>query len=123
MRPRPGVPSSGPNASAGPFGRTGRSSSRRFTSDERREPRTYEVRWPRLMDIHQLRSWIFELYEPLEDERQYIVFDSARGNLLIDAPPFSERALRMIRGAGPASVLLITNGAHGADAARYRDAL
>ena len=75
------------------------------------------------MDIHQLRSWIFELYEPLEDERRYIVFDSARGNLLIDAPAFSDRALRLIRGAGPASVLLITNGAHGADAARYRDAL
>ena len=75
------------------------------------------------MDIHQLRSWIFELYEPLEDERQYIVFDGARGNLLIDAPAFSERALRLIRGAGPVSVLLITNGAHGADAARYRDAL
>ena len=75
------------------------------------------------MDIHQLRSWIFELYEPLEDERQYIVFDSLRGNLLIDAPVFSERALRLIRGAGPASVLLITNGARGADAARYRDAL
>ncbi|HEY8647869.1 MAG TPA: prolyl oligopeptidase family serine peptidase [Candidatus Limnocylindria bacterium] len=75
------------------------------------------------MDIHQLRSWIFELYEPLEDERQYIVFDRARGNLLIDAPPFSERALRLIRGAGPASVLLITNGARGGDAARYRDAL
>ena len=75
------------------------------------------------MDIHQLRSWIFELYEPLEDERQYIVFDSARGNLLIDAPPFSERALRLIRGAGPASLLLITNGARGGDAARYRDAL
>jgi dipeptidyl aminopeptidase/acylaminoacyl peptidase len=75
------------------------------------------------MDIHQLRSWIFELYEPLEDERQYIIFDSARGNLLIDAPAFSERALRLIRGAGPASVLLITNGARGGDAARYRDAL
>ena len=75
------------------------------------------------MDIHQLRSWIFELYEPLEDERQYIVFDRARGNLLIDAPPFSERALRLIRGAGPASLLLITNGARGGDAARYRDAL
>ena len=75
------------------------------------------------MDIHQLRSWIFELYEPLEDERQYIVFDSARGNLLIDAPAFSERALRLIRGAGRASVLLITNGARGGDAARYRDAL
>lgn len=75
------------------------------------------------MDIHQLRSWIFELYEPLDDERQYIVFDSARGNLLIDAPAFSERALRLIRGAGPASVLLITSGARGGDAARYRDAL
>jgi len=75
------------------------------------------------MDIHQLRSWIFELYEPLEDERQYIIFDSARGNLLIDAPPFSERALRLIRGTGPSSVLLITNAARGADAARYRDAL
>src|SRR5438045_2747209 len=75
------------------------------------------------MDSHQLRSWIFELYEPLEDERQYIVFDGARGNLLIDAPAFSERALRLIRGAGPASVLLITNRARGGDAARYRDAL
>ena len=75
------------------------------------------------MDIHQLRSWIFELYEPLEDERQYIIFDRARGNLLIDAPPFSERALRLIRGAGPASLLLITNGARGGDAAKYRDAL
>src|SRR5260370_14882188 len=75
------------------------------------------------MDIHQLRSWIFELYEPLEDERQYIIFDSARGNLLIDAPAFSDRALRLIRGTGPSSVLLITNAARGADAARYRDAL
>ncbi len=75
------------------------------------------------MDIHQLRSWIFELYEPLDDERQYIIFDSARGNLLIDAPAYSERALRLIRGAGPASVLLITNAARGADASRYRDAL
>lgn len=38
-------------------------------------------------------------------------------------PAFSERALRLIRGVGPASVLLITNGARGGDAARYRDAL
>src|SRR5947209_4205864 len=45
------------------------------------------------MDIQQLRSWIFELYDPLENERQYIVFDAARGNLLIDIPPYSERAL------------------------------
>src|SRR5438552_16991153 len=75
------------------------------------------------MDNHQPRPSIFQLYEPLEDERQYIIFDSARGNLLIDAPAFSERALRLIRGTGPSSVLLITNATRGADAARYRDAL
>jgi len=76
-----------------------------------------------VVDIHQLRSWIFELYEPLEDERQYIVFDRERGNLLIDAPVFGERPLRLIRGVGGAAVLLVTNAARGVDAARYRDAL
>lgn len=76
-----------------------------------------------VVDIHQLRSWIFELYEPLEDERQYIVFDRERGNLLIDAPVFGERPLRLIRGVGGAAILLVTNAARGADAARYRDAL
>ena len=75
------------------------------------------------MDIHQLRSWIFELYEPLENERQYIVYDEQRGNLLIDAPPFSERALRLVRGAGPASLLVATNAARAVDAAKYRERL
>ncbi|MEP6693220.1 MAG: alpha/beta fold hydrolase [Chloroflexota bacterium] len=75
------------------------------------------------MDIQQLRSWIFELYAPLEDERQYIVFDAARGNLLIDIPPFSERALRLIQGAGRASLLLATNASRAADAHRYRETL
>src|SRR5713226_8026067 len=75
------------------------------------------------MDIHQLRSWILELYEPLEDQRQYIVFDSARGNLLIDVPPFSERALRLIRGTGRASLLVVTNVIRAAEASRYRDEL
>jgi dipeptidyl aminopeptidase/acylaminoacyl peptidase len=75
------------------------------------------------VDIHQLRSWIFELYEPLENERQYIVYDEQRGNLLIDAPPFSERALRLVRGAGPASLLVATNAARAADAEKYREAL
>jgi dipeptidyl aminopeptidase/acylaminoacyl peptidase len=75
------------------------------------------------MDIQQLRSWIFELYDPLENERQYIVFDAARGNLLIDIPPYSERALRLIQGAGRVSLLLATNAARAAEAARYREAL
>lgn len=75
------------------------------------------------MDIHQLRSWIFELYDSLEDERQYIVYDVERGNLLIDVPPFSERALRLVRGAGRATLLVVTNAGRAADAHRYRDAL
>ncbi|HUG05052.1 MAG TPA: alpha/beta fold hydrolase [Candidatus Limnocylindria bacterium] len=75
------------------------------------------------MDIQQLRSWIFELYTPLDDERQYIVFDAVRGNLLIDVPPFSERALRLILGAGRASLLLATNAGRAAEAHPYREAL
>lgn len=75
------------------------------------------------MDIQQLRSWIFELYEPLEDTRHYLVFDRERGNLLIDVPPFSERALRLIRGIGRSSLLVITNRSRARDAAAYRDAL
>lgn len=75
------------------------------------------------MDIQQLRSSIFELYAPLEDQRQYLVFDHARGNLLIDVPPFSERALRLLRGTGPAGLLLLTNRARAADAHLYRDSL
>ena len=75
------------------------------------------------MDIHQLRSWIFELYEPLENERQYIVFDAARGNLLIDLPEFGPRPLRLIEGTGRASLLVATNAARARAASRYREAL
>lgn len=75
------------------------------------------------MDIHQLRSWIFELYEPLENARQYLVFDRERGNLLIDAPPMSERALRLVRGIGRSSLLVATNRARARDAAAWREAL
>ena len=75
------------------------------------------------MDIQQLRSWIFELYEPLENDRQYIVFDADRGNLIIDVPRFSERAVRLIRGTGGPALILATNAARAREAARYRDAL
>ncbi|HEY6959217.1 MAG TPA: prolyl oligopeptidase family serine peptidase [Candidatus Limnocylindria bacterium] len=75
------------------------------------------------MDIHQLRSWIFELYEPLENERQYIVFDAVRGNLLIDVPQFGARPQRLIEGTGKASLLVATNPARAKEAARYREAL
>ena len=75
------------------------------------------------MDIQQLRSWIFELYEPLENERQYIAFDSARGNLLIDVPPFSARAERLIAGTGRAGLLVVTNRRRAALAQKYRETL
>lgn len=74
------------------------------------------------MDIQQLRSWIFELYEPLENDRQYIVFDADRANLIIDVPRYSERAVRLIRGIGPASLILATNARRAREAARFRDA-
>ena len=75
------------------------------------------------MDIHQLRSWIFELYEPLENARQYLVFDWERGNLLVDAPPMSERTLRLVRGIGRSSLLVVTNRERARDAAAWREAL
>src|SRR5512140_403374 len=75
------------------------------------------------MDIQQLRSWIFELYDPLGNERQYIVFDAVRGNLLIDIPEFGARPLRLIEGVGKASLLVATNAARAKEAQRYRDAL
>lgn len=75
------------------------------------------------MDIQQLRSWIFELYDPLENDRQYVVFDAERGNLVIDVPRYSERAVRLIRGTGPAALILVTNAGRAREAGRLRDAL
>ena len=75
------------------------------------------------MDIQQLRSSIFELYEPLENDRQYIVFDAARGNLIVDVPRYSERAVRLIRGTGPASLIVVTNAVRAREAAKFREAL
>ena len=75
------------------------------------------------MDIHQLRSGIFELFEPLENERQYIVYDEARGNLLVDVPQFGQRPLRLIEGTGRAAVVVATNAARAKEAQRYREAL
>lgn len=75
------------------------------------------------MDIQQLRSWIFELYEPLENDRQYVVYDAERGNLVVDVPRYSERAVRLLRGTGPASLIVVTNAARAREAGRMRDAL
>jgi hypothetical protein len=75
------------------------------------------------VDIQQLRSWVFELYDPLENDRQYIVFDADRGNLMIDVPRFSERAVRLIRGTGTTALIVVTNASRASEAARFRDAI
>lgn len=75
------------------------------------------------LDIQQLRSWIFEMYEPLDNARQYLVFDWERGNLMVDAPPVNDRTLRLIRGIGRTSLLVVTNRERARDAAPYREAL
>lgn len=75
------------------------------------------------MDIQQLRSWIFELYEPLENDRQYIVFDADRGNLVVDVPRYSDRAVRLMRGTGEVALILVTNASRAREAARFRDAI
>src|SRR3989338_6636127 len=75
------------------------------------------------MDIQQLRWWIFELYDPLENDRQYVVFDAERGNLVIDVPRYSERAVRLIRGTGPAALIVVTNAVRAREAAKFREAL
>jgi hypothetical protein len=75
------------------------------------------------MDIQQLRSSIFELYDPLENDRQYIVFDPDGGNLMIDVPRFSERAVRLIRGTGTTGLIVVTNAARATEAAAFRDAM
>jgi hypothetical protein len=75
------------------------------------------------MDIQQLRSWIFELYDPLENDRQYIVFDADRGDLMIDVPQFSERAVRLIRGTGGIELILVTNARRAREAVRFREAI
>lgn len=66
---------------------------------------------------------MFELYDPLENDRQYIVFDADRGNLMIDVPRFSERAVRLIRGTGTIALMVVTNAARAREAARFRDAI
>src|SRR3989304_4523948 len=58
------------------------------------------------MDIQQLRSSIFELYEPLEND-----------------PRYSERAVRLLRGPGPASLIVVTNAVRAREAAKFREAL
>src|ERR671932_2531294 len=74
------------------------------------------------MDIHQLRSWIFELYEPLTDERTYVILHDSDG-VLVDLPPFTPRVAISLRGVCDPKLVFFTHAHRGIDIARWREAL
>ena len=74
------------------------------------------------MDVQQLRSWVFELYEPLTEDRTYVILVGRTGTL-IDLPPFDHRALLTILGVCDPGVVFFTHAGRARDIARWRDAL
>ena len=74
------------------------------------------------MDVQQLRSWIFELFDPLTQDRTYIVFERD-GALLIDLPPYQRRALLRIIGTCDPALVFFTHAGRARDADKWREAL
>ena len=74
------------------------------------------------MDIHQLRSWIFELYEPLTDERTYVILHD-RDGVLVDLPPYSKRVAISIRGICDPRLVFFTHAHRAAELERWREAM
>ena len=74
------------------------------------------------MDIQQLRSWIFELYEPLSDERTYAILTGHDG-VLIDLPAFDRRAALQILGVMTPRLVFFTHAHRASDIAQWREAL
>ncbi len=74
------------------------------------------------MDVQQLRSWVFELYEPLTEDRTYILLHDQDGTL-IDLPPFDRRALLTIRGVCEPRLVCFTHAGRAGDIAKWREAL
>ncbi len=77
------------------------------------------------MDIQQLRSWVFELYDPLTEERTYILLHGQDGEdgLLIDLPPFDRRLAIQIRGICDPRLVFFTHADRARDLEPWRDAL
>ena len=74
------------------------------------------------MDIQQLRSWIFELYEPIPEERTYAILTGHDG-VLIDLPPFERRVALQILGVMTPRLVFFTHARRAGDIAQWRDAL
>lgn len=71
------------------------------------------------MDVQQLRSWIFEVFDPLTEDRTYIVLDGHDGTL-IDLPPFDRRALLRVLGTCTPKLVFFTHADRARDAERWR---
>jgi dipeptidyl aminopeptidase/acylaminoacyl peptidase len=74
------------------------------------------------MDIHQLRSWVFELYEPLTADRTYLLLHEGAGTL-VDLPPFSTRIAHQIRGVCDPQLVFFTHAGRSSEIERWRDTL
>lgn len=74
------------------------------------------------MDIQQLRSWIFELYEPFPEERTYAILTGHDG-ILIDLPPFDRRVALQILGVMTPRLVFFTHVHRTTDIDRWREAL
>lgn len=73
------------------------------------------------MDIQQLRSWIFELYEPLRNDRTYILLHG-RDGVLIDVPAYSDRVARQIRGVCDPRLIFFSHAGRAAEVDKWRAA-
>ncbi|OLC58067.1 MAG: hypothetical protein AUH85_01825 [Chloroflexi bacterium 13_1_40CM_4_68_4] len=74
------------------------------------------------MDIQQLRSWIFELYEPVPEERTYAILTGHDG-ILIDLPPFDRRVALQILGVMTPRLVFFTHAHRTTDIELWREAL
>ncbi len=74
------------------------------------------------MDIQQLRSWIFELYEPLSEERTFL-FLRGRDGTLVDLPAFDRRAVRSIQGVCDPKLVFFSHAERAREIAKWRAAL
>lgn len=74
------------------------------------------------MDIQQLRSWIFELYEPVPEGRTYAILTGHDG-VLINLPPFDKRAALQILGVMTPRLVFFTHARRADELGPWRDAL
>lgn len=74
------------------------------------------------MDVQQLRSWIFEIFDPLTEDRTYVLFDR-RAATLVDLPRFDRRAVLRVLGTCDPVLVFFTHAGRAAETEKWRAAL